>query len=341
MRRTHSQEQLRACLNSPTKYVRRWAKAHRDHRTWHEELLLLEELRLDLAANTPVPDSDDDAPLSALMPSLSIDPSLTPKAKPEEKIINCANGGCPRRAVDLCSQCRAPHCEAHLAICIACGRGEYCDICVIPLNHTCVPSRPPPRPRLVCPTSLSFLRGISSWRTSTNPRISPGSPWRTPCFHIDIFKFEDPEAWMAMVMKQALKQFLENIWNGWASLSFILELEQMTAQEQARESVTLITKTSAEARAGRQRLHPKRWRTGLLTLDDLSSGTTRATPMCDNTICGQRCAAALITNVGIKQCRNTCTATADNPHANPWHWCTGDHDYPRAVGYDDDDDTHG
>ena len=60
--------------------------------------------------------------------------------------MNCANGGCPRRAVDLCSQCGAPHCEAHLALCEACRRGEFCDICVIPLNHTCMPGRPPPVP---------------------------------------------------------------------------------------------------------------------------------------------------------------------------------------------------
>ena len=45
------------------------------------------------------------------------------KAKPEAKRINCANGGCPRRAVDLCFQCGAPHCEAHLALCEACRRG--------------------------------------------------------------------------------------------------------------------------------------------------------------------------------------------------------------------------
>ena len=64
-------------------------------------------------------------------------------------------------------------------------------------------------------------------------------------------------------------------------------------------------------------------------------------PVCDNTLCGQRFAAALITRVGIKQCRNTCIASADNPHSNPWHWCTGDHGYPPAVGYDDDDDNHG
>ena len=79
------------------------------------------------------------------------------------------------------------------------------------------------------------------------------------------------------------------------------------------------------------------------------TGTQMATPTCDNTVCGQRCAAALITTVGIKQCRNTCTASADTPHANPWHWCTGEHDYPiilgtdvretSALGYNYDDDT--
>ena len=68
------------------------------------------------------------------------------KAKPEAKRINCANGGCPRRALDLCFQCGAPHCEAHLALCNACRRGTFCDICVIPLNHTCMPVRPPPEP---------------------------------------------------------------------------------------------------------------------------------------------------------------------------------------------------
>ena len=68
------------------------------------------------------------------------------KAKPEAKRINCANGGCPRRAVDLCFQCGAPHCEAHLALCEACRRGAFCDICVIPLNHTCTPGLPPPVP---------------------------------------------------------------------------------------------------------------------------------------------------------------------------------------------------
>ena len=91
----------------------------------------------------------------------------------------------------------------------------------------------------------------------------------------------------------------------------------MTAQEQARESVTVLTKTNAAVRAGRHSLHPKRWRTGPLTLDDLSIGHSRVTPLCDNIICGQRCAAALITNAGIKQCCNTCIAFADTPHATP------------------------
>ena len=48
IRRTHSRDQRGAFLASPTKYVRRWAKAHRVHGTWQEELLLLEELRLEL-----------------------------------------------------------------------------------------------------------------------------------------------------------------------------------------------------------------------------------------------------------------------------------------------------
>ena len=62
--------------------------------------------------------------------------------------------------------------------------------------------------------------------------------------HIGIFKLEAPEAWMAMVMKQAYRQFLGKYWNGWASMSFILELEHLMTQEQAKESIILLNKIS-------------------------------------------------------------------------------------------------
>ena len=47
-----------------------------------------------------------------------------------------------------------------------------------------------------------------------------------------------------------------------------------------------------------------------------------------NTMRGQRCVAALIAAYGIEQCRNRCVASTDNPHSHPWHWCSGNHDYP-------------
>ena len=56
--------------------------------------------------------------------------------------------------------------------------------------------------------------------------------------------------------------------------------------------------------------------------------------MCNSTVCWQRCAAALITINGIKQIWNRCVAIADNPHSNPWHWCSGAHDYP-PLSYDE------
>ena len=48
----------------------------------------------------------------------------------------------------------------------------------------------------------------------------------------------------------------------------------------------------------------------------------------DNSVCGARCASALIATNGIKQCRKGCVSTESSPHNNPWHWCLGVHNYP-------------
>ena len=62
-----------------------------------------------------------------------------------------------------------------------------------------------------------------------------------------------------------------------------------------------------------------------ITVHDESAATPSGR---DNSVCGGRCAAALITTNGIKQCRKGCISTESSPHQNPWHWCNGDHDYP-------------
>ena len=51
---------------------------------------------------------------------------------------------CPMPAVFQCGQDATPLCGSHALACGTCRRGPYCRICVIPLNHTCIPDRPAP-----------------------------------------------------------------------------------------------------------------------------------------------------------------------------------------------------
>ena len=97
------------------------------------------------------------------------------EAKPEAKRQMCSNGGCPRQAVDVCGQCRAPHCQAHLSFCDACGRGEYCDICVIPISHICIPDREPPQPgdtgRYLAGRKSATDCASSQFRSRASPQV--------------------------------------------------------------------------------------------------------------------------------------------------------------------------
>ena len=58
----------------------------------------------------------------------------------------CANYGCVRLSVDMCGNCNLHYCASHLWRCGTCRRGPFRDVCVTPVNHTCVPELDPPRP---------------------------------------------------------------------------------------------------------------------------------------------------------------------------------------------------
>ena len=57
----------------------------------------------------------------------------------------CSEPLCVAFAVGRCDNCWLWHCEAHLGPCAGCGRGPFCPVCAIPINHTCVPPRPVPQ----------------------------------------------------------------------------------------------------------------------------------------------------------------------------------------------------
>ena len=58
----------------------------------------------------------------------------------------CANYGCSRQSVDMCGNCNLHYCASHFWRCGTCRRGPFCDVCVTPVNHSCVPDREPPQP---------------------------------------------------------------------------------------------------------------------------------------------------------------------------------------------------
>ena len=57
----------------------------------------------------------------------------------ERATAPCANHGCVRLSVDMCGNCNMHYCASHLWMCATCRRGPFCDVCVTPINHTCVP----------------------------------------------------------------------------------------------------------------------------------------------------------------------------------------------------------
>ena len=57
----------------------------------------------------------------------------------------CSEPRCGAFAVGRCDNCWLYHCGAHLGPCATCGRGPFCPVCAIPINHTCMPRRPVPQ----------------------------------------------------------------------------------------------------------------------------------------------------------------------------------------------------
>ena len=57
----------------------------------------------------------------------------------------CSELRCVAFVVGRCDNCWLWHCGAHLGPCATCGRGPFCPVCAIPINHTCMPRRPVPQ----------------------------------------------------------------------------------------------------------------------------------------------------------------------------------------------------
>jgi hypothetical protein len=57
----------------------------------------------------------------------------------------CSELRCVAFVVGRCDNCWLWHCGAHLGPCATCGRGAFCPVCAIPINHTCMPRSPVPQ----------------------------------------------------------------------------------------------------------------------------------------------------------------------------------------------------
>ena len=75
-------------------------------------------------------------------------PSVTRYYSSFGKPAPCTNSDCALPARGMCGGCSLPHCNTHLFQCGRCGRYPYCDICVLEINHTCIPRRLCPVPEV-------------------------------------------------------------------------------------------------------------------------------------------------------------------------------------------------